>query len=106
MQATIDHGEAGRVVATVFEPAHAVDQDGHDVIASNCTDDATHGVAILSLVAASRCAQFASSDSVPTPRKEHLPTPWSRRRRSHRADRHRRPELRVGPDVHFVLDYR
>src|SRR5690606_10383556 len=37
------HGHAAGVVAAVFEPFQAFEQDGKRVLAADCTDDAAHG---------------------------------------------------------------
>jgi len=42
MHAPVMDGEAGRVVAAVFELAQAFDQDGDDVAVSDRGDDAAH----------------------------------------------------------------
>ena len=44
-----EHGEAGGVIATVFELAQAFEQDRDDVVGCDCGDDATHGGASLSV---------------------------------------------------------
>src|SRR5882672_10862211 len=41
-RAAIDHREAGRVIAAVFETADALDQDRNDVAIGCCANDATH----------------------------------------------------------------
>ena len=38
----VDDGDAGRVIASVLEPAQALDQDRHHVSFSYCTDDSAH----------------------------------------------------------------
>jgi hypothetical protein len=37
------HRHAARVIATVFEPLEALDQDRNDVAMGRCPDDAAHG---------------------------------------------------------------
>ncbi len=41
--ATVQHGDAGGVVAAVLEALQPLDQDGDDVAVSDRTDDAAHG---------------------------------------------------------------
>ena len=38
----VEHGDAGGVVAAVFEPAQSLHQDGDDVALSDGSDDAAH----------------------------------------------------------------
>jgi hypothetical protein len=42
-QAAGMHGHAARVIAAVFEPLQALDQDRNDVAMGRCADDAAHG---------------------------------------------------------------
>ena len=37
-----DDGQAGRVVAPVFEPFQAFNENGYDVLAGRCRNDAAH----------------------------------------------------------------
>src|SRR5690606_30372451 len=41
--AVIDHGDAGRVVAAVFEALEAFDEDGNHIAIRDRADDAAHG---------------------------------------------------------------
>jgi hypothetical protein len=42
-QAAGMHGHAARVIAAVFQPLQALDEDGNDVPGGDGADDATHG---------------------------------------------------------------
>ena len=39
----LDHGNAGRIIAAIFEPTQAVHDDLRGVSRPNVTDDSTHG---------------------------------------------------------------
>ncbi len=38
------HRDAARVVAAIFEPLQALNEDGGDVARGDCADDSTHGL--------------------------------------------------------------
>jgi hypothetical protein len=40
------YGDAGGVVAAVFEAAQAFNDDGDDGLGANVTDDSTHGISL------------------------------------------------------------
>src|SRR5213078_3565277 len=78
--AAVDDGKAGRVVAAIFEPPDAFDQDRNHV-ASRCrADDAAHDKLpsaisltwVSSPVAASRQSRFVAVVQASTPRPAHL----------------------------------
>ena len=41
---TVDDGQSGRIVATIFKTTQSFEQDGNDVAVSNRCDNATHGL--------------------------------------------------------------
>src|SRR5690606_14636850 len=41
----VEHREARRVIAAVFEPPQALDQDGYDIALGDGSDDSTHEAA-------------------------------------------------------------
>src|SRR5204862_7718857 len=43
-RAVADHGDSRRVVAAIFEPPQAVDENRHDVLRSDVADNSTHRV--------------------------------------------------------------
>ena len=47
-RAVLDDGDAGRVVAAIFEPPQPLEEDGHDGLRSDVTDDSAHIVESLS----------------------------------------------------------
>jgi hypothetical protein len=40
------NGHAAGVVAAVFQPLHALNQDGNDISIGNCTNNAAHGISL------------------------------------------------------------
>ena len=112
-----DDGDAGRVVAAIFEPPQPVDQDGHDFLRSDVSDDPAHSIHGLPSEFTTFCVLLASSTQ---PSIVALLAGADRERAGGHvlangrpaadvgacADRHRRDELRVAADEGAVLDDR
>jgi hypothetical protein len=64
--AVLEHGEAGGVVAPVFELAQALEQHGNDVATGNGGNDATHGGGAFQMLGVVRAARGAPPTEIIT----------------------------------------
>ena len=104
----VDHGHAGRVVAAIFEPAQAVDEDRHDVLRADVTDDSAHIYWSFFFFLRSAAPAFdvpllAGADRQGAGRDVLADGRAAADIRAF-ADRDRRDELRVAADERAVLD--